>query len=131
MKYHFEVEFQDGSTYKQTKEDVSKVDPKRNCFYDVLNSGKDIKVFTLKRLLDTWSINLKTGVFKHNGNEFQLEWNIKPQKRELYYMKNVERDFNANYNTEKKINSIESGAVRIIYFLGYKTKDKEYIVGIK
>lgn len=132
LKYLFKVEYTDGSVYKQNKEDVSEQDPKRSCFYDVLNSSKEVKTFSLGRMFDWWTVNLKTGEFIHNGIKFQLEWNIKPAKRELIFQRQHEQDSTATYRISTgEVLGVKDGKKRTKYFLGYKSGKQEYIVGIK
>lgn len=132
LKYLFKVKFTDGTTFKQTDQDVSKIDPKRSAFYDVLHSEKPIKSFTLSKLLDYWTVDLETGEFSHNGIKFKLEWNVKPGKKELIFQRQNEQDSVATFNKDTgKILSVEQGAHRIVYFLGYKQDEVEHIVGIK
>jgi hypothetical protein len=122
LKYLFNVEFTDGTTLKQTKQDVSKIDPKRSAFFDVLNSGKEIRSFTLGKLFDRWSVDLKTGVFSHNGYKFQLEENLSPVKRTLEFFRQHQHDM-----------SLEGKETdhRVTYFLGYSVGKKKYLIGIK
>lgn len=132
FKYLFKCEYTDGSVYKQNKEDISETDGKRSCFYDVLHSGKEVKTFSVGRLFDWWTVNLQTGEFTHNGLKFQLEWNIKPAKRELVFQRQVEQDATATYKvTTGEITNVENGAYRIKHFIGYKSGKKEYVIGIK
>jgi hypothetical protein len=123
MKYHFEVVFTDGTTYKQTKEDISKTNPKKNCFYDVLHSKKQIRRFTLSKLFESWSVDLSLGTFYHNGTRIQVEENPLPRKRELIYFVQHQRDFNVT--SKKEITH------RATYFIGWKIGDKQQIIGIK
>lgn len=122
LKYLFTATFTDGSVIKQTKEDVSKVDPKRSAFYDVLNSKKEIRSFTLRRLFDNWSVDLKTGMFTHNGFKFQLEENLKPGKRTLEFFRQHQHDMNREgHETDH----------RVTYFIGFKQGKKRFLVGVK
>lgn len=133
LKYLFTVEYTDGSVFKQDKKDISTLDSTRSAFYDVLQSSKEIRKFTLHRFLDSWSIDLKTGVFVHNGYEFQLEWNIKPVKRELIFQRQREQDMNVTYHldTGKTKSLVPSEVVRTKYFLGYKSGEREFLIGIR
>ncbi len=133
LKYLFEVEYTDGSIFKQNKEDVSPEDNKRSSFHYVLSTGKQIKKFSLKRFLETWSIDLVTGIFSHNEIEFQQEWNLKAEKRELIYQRQREQDSTATFNkkTGQILKMEQTGPTRTKYFIGYKVGEKEYIIGFK
>lgn len=123
MKYKFVVEYQDGSIFKQTKEDISEIDPKRNCYYDVLHSKKKIKRFSLKRLFNNWTVDLTTGIFYHNGIKIQVEENPMVADRELIYFMQHQRDF--------KLGSREETGHRVTYFLGWKKGKTERVIGFK
>lgn len=122
LKYLFRVEFVDGSVVKQNKEDVSATDPKRSAFFDVLESGKEIKRFALQRFLETWAVDLTTGVFEHNGSLFQLEENPSQEKKELVFFRQHQHDM---------VTGVGETAHRIIYFLGYRVGEVQHVVGIK
>jgi len=120
LKYLFKATFSDGTVIKQTSKDVSKIDPKRSAFYDVLNCDKTLEKFELTGFLDKWSVNLKTGEFTHNNKKFVLEENYKG-KRKLEFFRQHQHDFNGVGETDH----------RIIYFLGYSVKKEKYLIGIK
>lgn len=121
LKYLFTVEYTDGTTFKQNKEDLSSIDSTRSAFYDVVNSGKEVKTFTLTRFLEKWSVNLETGDFSHNGSVFQSEENPTLGKRELVFFRQHQHD---------TVEGVET-AHRIIYFIGWKKGKKKQIIGIK
>lgn len=121
LKYLFIVEYTDGSVFKQTREDVSLTDPKRSAFYDVLNSKKIVRKFSLVKLFDKWTVDLKTGEFSHNGYKIQLEENP-TGKRTLEFFRQHQHDMDkAGKETDH----------RVTYFLGYKSGKRKYVIGIK
>jgi hypothetical protein len=72
LKYLFIAEFFDGSVYRQTPDDTSRVDPLRSCFYDVLNHPAPVTRFTLRgEDALSASVELTTGLFTVNGVTFR------------------------------------------------------------
>lgn len=82
LKYLFRAEFLDGSVYSQNPEDVSLTDPKRSCFYDVLELEKErgrVTRFMLgyqhphkafsNLILGVMSVDLLTGAFEAHNSE--------------------------------------------------------------
>lgn len=144
LKYRYTVDFVDGTTFDQPKDDVSTIDPKRSAFYDVLQSKVKVKRFTLKRLLERYSVDLLTGTFKINGVEVIPEPVIDKKTgkelvvidRKLIWYMNVQKHFNATYSTIKgsllKMDNLNEE--RIFYF-GWETtiKGKNYkrVIGVK
>jgi len=65
LAYLFTAYFEDGSTIKQTFEDVSILDSKRSAFYDVKQRDKEPVLFVLTKVSDgsRYSVYLKTGQF--------------------------------------------------------------------
>ena len=108
FKYRYTVDFVDGTTFKQPKNDVSAIDPKRSAFYDVLQNKVKVKHFTLKRVLERYSVDLLTGTFKLNGIEVMPEPVIDKKTgkeqvvtdRKLIWYMNVQKHFKANYSTK-------------------------------
>lgn len=122
LQYLFIAEFEDGSTFEQTPQDKSTIDPDRNCYYDVLQSGKNIIKFSLIGKGNTFSVNLKTGLFTINGVEVILESEklpTLPEKFNLIWYHQVTRDLNVTYE-------LKSGAIQ-------ETKElpefREYFIG--
>lgn len=75
LKYYFDVEYTDGSTFTQNKEDKSATDEKRSAFYDVccdVEKGKKIKLFLLSDGQVCYAVNLLDGSFIVNGAEFRM-----------------------------------------------------------
>lgn len=121
LKYLFTVEYTDGSVFKQTKDDLSLLDPKRSAFYDVLHSKKDIHKFSIGRLFDKWTVDLKTGIFTHNGYKLQLEENP-TGRRTLEFFRQHQHDMSREGQETDH---------RITYFIGYKVGKEKYLIGIK
>lgn len=76
LKYLFDVEFTDGTTYTQNAEDKSILTPpeeKRSCFTDVLKlleGGKKIKTFMISDGQDAYSVDCIDGHFEVNDRPF-------------------------------------------------------------
>jgi len=99
LKYLFIVEFADGSSYMQTPEDKSAIEPEtRNCYYDVLQSGKTIRRFSIvsqEGEKHTLTVDLGSGIFYHNGFALLLESDklpTLPDKFNLIWYHQVTRD---------------------------------------
>jgi hypothetical protein len=141
LKYLFEVEYVDGTVFSQTKEDISTIDSKRSAFYDVLQSGKKIKKFTLRRFINRYSIDLITGEFDINGTSVIVETD-KPVPRiekhfdlKLVYYRQHKQHMDVNYNMgSKKILGVEPQTDTVTYYFGYETviNKKKYtrVIGI-
>lgn len=131
----FKVTFTDGSVFNQPRNDTSKLDPKRSAFYDVLQSGKEIKTFKVASL----QVDLTTGLFKVGRKTVQLEDNILPIKKELIFFRQREQDATVSYKANEagtmKAISVKPAGQRIKYFIGYEYKKgkqiKRIIMGVK
>lgn len=123
LKHLFEVEYLDGSRFKQPSDDHSELDPKRSAFFDVLESKKEIKTFTLGNL----QVNLLDGSFEVNGQKIQVGENPLPGKRQLIFFRQHQHDYNSKTFVE-----VEH---RIKYFLGWqqniKGKNYKEVIGIE
>jgi hypothetical protein len=93
LKYLFTAVLDDGSTYRQTPDDVSLTDPGRSAFYDIKDSK--IKKFKLSNEIDSYSVDLTTGAFEVNGKPFsiQLENDILPINLRLIYFRRRRQHF--------------------------------------
>ena len=135
LKYKFIAVFTDGSVYEQNKNDVSSLDTKRSCFYDVLHSGKEIKEFILTGGIKEYKVNLLDGHFEINGNKFWLESKKLPTnvlKRELifYRQHNVTAKAVFEVNNRKiwDLLGIKDEVDKVFYYIGWQTviKGKNY-----
>jgi len=143
LKYLFKVDYKDGTSFNQNKDDVSETDPKKSAFYDVLQSKKDIKKFTLKRYLERYSVDLTTGGFNINGVNVTVDTDkpiplIKdhtPELKLIFYRQH-KQSMNINFNIgTKKISKMQPQADEVTYFIGFETVilKKKYtrLIGIK
>jgi hypothetical protein len=69
LKYLFFASLEDGSEIEQTHADVSRTDPNRNAFYDVLLRIYDVRVFGLQDSDGQQVVfaDLETGAFEINS----------------------------------------------------------------
>lgn len=138
QKYLFEATFKDGTIFKQTKEDISATDPKRNCFYDIAKRINELKLFSLIEQIPIFPkcyiVNLIDGSFEINGCQIQLGWNnlldnppdiaIPPFK--LIYYTQVKQHTKITYQLKTgKILKHEPAGTDRIYFIGWETKNNK------
>ena len=84
LKYLFTAEYDDGTSFSQTEEDVSRVDPQRSAFYDVLNSGKRVMRFHLDGQGHRYTVDLRDGSFAGDGPSEFLEREEPPETPSEY-----------------------------------------------
>lgn len=72
LRFLFVAEFDDGSQFAQTHEDVSQLDPGKSAFFDVLEFGKTKQLvrFHLTDKLNWYTVDLRDGLFEVNGMAF-------------------------------------------------------------
>ena len=138
LKYLFVAEFTDGTFLKQTPEDKSSLDPeKRSQFYDVLQSGKTIRKFTLVEkktfgMGNVVSVDLTTGLFAINNLPVLLESEklpTLPEKFELIFYRQHTENLNVTYGLrDGDVREMESGSHFCEYFIGWQCniKGKNY-----
>lgn len=137
LDYLFEVEFVDGSIYKQTQEDISELVPcacvegaeeceGRNCYYDVRQMVNDGKVIRKFRLIGTYNIicvDLGTGLFEVNGFPIIVESEklpILPSKFDLiwYHQVTIQQNVTTDNNTGEVVRREDLPMYRE-YFIGW------------
>ena len=117
LKYLFDVEFEDGSVYTQNKEDKSLLEEKKSCFYDVLNSGKKIKLFMLSDGKDAYAVDLTDGRFEVNGKSFYMH-----EERDLKDFRIIFfRQHTHNFNIDTK----EQLSHEIVFRMGFQANDQK------
>ena len=128
LKYLFIVHFADGTSYSQTPDDISKIDPTRSEFYDVLQSGKAITRFSLVSTMDSpphvVSVDLITGLFEVNGFPILLEGDklpTHPDKFELVYYRQHTHNINVTYKLKSgEVTDNKEADHFCEYFIGWK-----------
>lgn len=124
LKYLFVAEFMDGSIKEQTPADVSKLDPSRSEFYDVLHAGKAIKRFSLVGEGNTITVDLVTGLFTINQLLVLLESEklpLRPEKFDLIFYRQHTHSLNVEYELKTGIPvSSEPAGHSCEYFIGWQ-----------
>ncbi len=143
LRYLFKAEFTDGTSIMQTQEDVSLLVKGKNCWHDVLNSGKEVsKVTYLEQKL--WnptviSVDLKTGNFELNGKQVYIEpvvdkktgKEIRLKRKPVRYM-GVKKHFNATFNVKNKnLAKMEVIGEERIFFIGWESGKYKQVIGVK
>jgi hypothetical protein len=139
LKYLFKVLYHDGSTFEQSNDDKSQIDPKRSAFYDVLNSGKKIRSFGLfsqdggrdQALV----VDLIDGHFEHNGMVIMPgEILPGPAPLKLIYFRQHQHDFTATYHADGPATDQKEVDHRITYFIGWQCningKNYKQVLGV-
>ena len=98
LKYYFAAYFKDGSFLEQAKDDVSKTDPTRSSFYDLMqevNKGNDVQIFTLTDGKNNYLVDLRDGHFEINGVSFKVHDGDQPfYNRRLVFFRRHKHGFN-------------------------------------
>lgn len=115
LKYLFEVDYNDGTEYKQNEQDVSLTDSKRSCFFDVRQ--EDVNTFYLFNNEDCFSVSLLDGSFCVNGVTFFMHDTGEGLKDfRLIFYRQHEHDFNVGGGMKETDH-------RIKYCMGWQTND--------
>jgi len=136
LKYLFIAEYTDGSFHHQSPEDKSRLEPDtRSEFYDVLQSGKEIKRFSLTDGTHTVCVDLTDGQFEVNGFPLHLESEQLPTIPDTYTLI-FYRQHTHSFNTKHEDNeNPEEISHDVEYFIGWQTtiKGKNYQqkIGVK
>lgn len=123
LKYLFTAEYEDGSTYVQPEDDISRLHKGTEDFTP--SSFRDVKqdelvAFSLSDGKDTYKVDLRTGDFSVNGKEISLhEQNFDPYCNDLklIYFREVRKEFNSG--TGEVAHYINK------YFMGWQCTDKD------
>jgi len=124
LKYLFTAEFTDGTSIRQSHSDISKIDPNKSLFYDVLNSGKTVRKFSLSYFFNKVTVDLLTGLFYVNGLPVLLEGDKlpgMPDKFELIYYRQWTRSMDVTYKLKTgEIIDTKPTDSFCEYFIGWK-----------
>lgn len=134
LKYLFEAEFIDGTKIIQDQKDTSKIDSKRNTFYDVLHSDKKLKSITYREQ-KIWNptvikVDYISGIFIINGVQIVLDPVKKIEKpiRDMLVRKHI----HAKYNTKTgSVVSTQGGGEERIFYVGFDSDCGKRVIGIK
>ena len=117
--FYWSATFDDGSILIQSVDDVSTIDPKRSSYWDFLVKSEKIKVNTFTIHLDSdnrWTVDLKTGMFNHNGISFKCEPSMSPM--------NITGPFELIWYKDNTINwdpSTGENDIEVKYRIGWKS----------
>jgi hypothetical protein len=121
ISYLFECHLNDGTLIQQTEEDVSKIDPARSAYYDVVQRKADVEVFGIFNDDHTYAVDLRDGHFEIDGLPFNVLSGDPElptdQKRELVYFRRHVQIMVVGGDGTEEDHSVE-------YFIGWKTTVK-------
>jgi hypothetical protein len=91
MTYFFKCLLNTGEFITQGPEDLSKTDPTRNAFYDVLQNLDKVRAFALysEDGKNEWLVDLEDGHFEHNMEKFSLCDEEVTNRRLIYFKRNT------------------------------------------
>jgi|SRR6185369_13462726 len=120
LKYLFECEFQDGSIITQSADDVSKINPTRSRFFDVLKKDKETPIirFALTGENTYLLVDLRDGHFELNGVSFDCHETLpeeNPLRRLIFY-----RQHTHNFNHVPTTGETEQLSHDIAYCIGWQ-----------
>lgn len=124
LKYLFTAHFEDGSSIVQTPEDKSIIEPEtRSAFYDVVNHHSRVEWFELQdETGNRVAVDLIDGHFEVNGNSFWIgEEPSSNDTKELVFYRRHRQHFTLG---------LDEVAHEIRYYVGWKTEDKEALLGV-
>jgi hypothetical protein len=110
MKYLFRVKFADGQIYEQSPDDLSKLEPTRSSFYDILQqeqAGNPPVTFQLFNGQDYYAVDLIDGHFEVNGAKLWLHEPVSNLK--LIYFRTVDAFFSMGASTSQQIKNYTFG----------------------
>lgn len=131
LKYSFTATFLDGNVIEQDPDnDVSKVDPKRSAFYDVLEHEKKSPLvsFVLKGEGHEYGVDLRDGHFEIDGVQFFMHeghlHSMPSGKKvmmpltafELVFFRNHTHSFEVSQKGNQEVSH------QIVYRMGWKSK---------
>lgn len=122
MKYLFAAQFVDGTRIEQTPEDVSRYDPKRSAYYDIvqkLEAGGQLAFFGLTNVEHSFVVDLLDGHFEIDRVVFYAQPVAGPEMPadgtfSLVYQRDHQQDF------VQKEGSTSLGDHRVVWRFGWK-----------
>jgi hypothetical protein len=121
LKYLFTAIYNDGSTYKQTADDKSLIDPeKRSQFFDVLQLAekKTLIAFTLAGEGHEYGVDLRDGHFEIDGVPFRMH-ETEEYGFELIFFRQHTHSFNQTREKDVEVSH------DIVYRMGWKLKGNQ------
>ena len=110
LKYLFEVDYKDKTTFYQNAGDISLTDSTRSAFFDV--KPDEVAFFSLRGEGRLYSVDLKTGEFAVNGNWFRMHEEPFKDFRLIFYRRHL-------HEINREVG--EETGHRVIYLLGWQT----------
>lgn len=99
MKYLFTALFKDATFYEQTAQDISRVNPAKSAFFDILEQekqGNSVVMFCLVGGGNDYLVDLRDGHFEVNGVPFIMHSEGDLSNFRLVYFRNRKQHFNLN-----------------------------------
>jgi hypothetical protein len=111
LKYLFTCHFSDGTTIRQSAEDVSQLDPTKSAFYDVSHRLKDVVKFVLSDGQHTCAVDLTDGHFEIDGFSFYAHEELSDAEYRLIYFR--------RHQHNRAMGRVDAHSVE--YFIGWQT----------
>lgn len=83
LKYVFTAQFNDGEILEQAQEDVSRTNPKKSAFFDVLNDTRKVERFWIAGHGKRYLVDLTDGHFEVNGDSFFIHEQTVDESKKL------------------------------------------------
>lgn len=123
LKYLFDVEYTDGTTYTQNAEDKSILLPnERSCFYDVMQAiegGKSIRWFMLSDGIDSYAVNLEHGYFDVNCKAFYMHEEGTLSDFRIIFFRQHTHNFNVGVDANEEVSH------EVVYRFGWQCLDQD------
>jgi len=127
LKYLFKALFIDGEIFSQTIDDVSKIDPQRSQFYDLLQKNKPMRSFGIFSVDGELSlvVDLIDGHFQLNRVAIMPEvLPPGPIPLKLIFFRQHQHDMNVSYKVNDQlkadVENVEPTAHRCTYYIGWE-----------
>jgi hypothetical protein len=118
LKYLFEAHFKDDTLIQQSPDDISKIDPTKSAFYDVLQREDDLIAFGLysNETSYTYAVDLRDSHFEINKVPFFASDALnlpRETKFRLIYFRQVRRHFH--------VGTLEPQGIDTSFHIGWQT----------
>jgi hypothetical protein len=110
LVYLFEAEFRDGFILRQTPDDVSRTNPLKSAFYDVLNYPSGLAKFSLVGKGETWTVHLEPPPYFSVNNSRIIEPKEDVKNVRVIYYRQVDRSYGG----------VGHGELRVGYYIGWQ-----------
>jgi len=121
LRYLFEALYNDGTSLRQSQDDVSSVDPTRSAFFDVDHSKLlHFRLVRQESPVCFYAVDLRDGWFFVNGLPFRMHEYPVTNIRLIFFRRHT-HNFNANSDGTPG----EETDHRVVYRLGWQGNDYE------